>query len=64
MERFAAKFSDKNPTVAWLTKLAVNRGLDADYETLATVERLTADAVAATAAGRAGVAAFLERRRD
>ncbi len=60
--RFAARFSDKSPTVAWLTKLAVNRGLDSDYETLSALERLTSDAVAATEAAREGVAAFLERR--
>jgi enoyl-CoA hydratase len=62
VERFAGRFADKSPTVAWLTKLAVNRGLDADYETLGLVERLTSDAVAATPEARAGVAAFLERR--
>jgi enoyl-CoA hydratase len=64
IDRFAAKFTDKSPTVAWLTKLAVNRGLDADYDTLAALERLTADAVAATADAREGVAAFLERERE
>jgi enoyl-CoA hydratase len=64
IERFAAKFTDKSPTVAWLTKLAVNQALDADYETLAAVERRTADAVAATDDARKGVAAFLERRGD
>ena len=60
--RFAQRFADRSPTVAWLTKSAVNRGLDADYETLGLVERLTSDAVAATAEAQAGVAAFLERR--
>jgi enoyl-CoA hydratase len=64
IDRFAAKFTDKSPTVAWLTKLAVNRGLDADYETLSALERLTADAVAATADAREGVAAFLGRQRE
>jgi enoyl-CoA hydratase len=61
VERFAARFADKSPTVAWLTKRAVNRALDADYETLNLVERLTSDAVAATEDARAGVAAFLDR---
>ncbi|MGB8876548.1 MAG: enoyl-CoA hydratase/isomerase family protein [Solirubrobacteraceae bacterium] len=64
IERFASRFSERSPTVAWLTKLAVNRGLDADYETLSALERLTSDAVAATDDARAGVAAFLERHRD
>ena len=49
--------------MAWLTKLAVNRGLDADYETLSALERLTSDTVAATEAAREGVAGFLERHR-
>jgi enoyl-CoA hydratase/carnithine racemase len=62
VERFAARFADRSPTVAWLTKRAVNRSLDADYETLALVERLTSDAVAATADARAGVDAFLGKR--
>ena len=62
VERFTAKFADKSPTVAWLTKRALNRALDADYETLNLVERLTSDAVAATEDARAGVAAFLDRR--
>ena len=47
--------------MAWLTKRALNRSLDSDYETLALVERLTSDAVAATDDARAGVAAFLGR---
>jgi enoyl-CoA hydratase len=64
IDRFASRFSDKSPTVAWLTRTAVNRGLDADYETLSSLERLTSDAVAATTAARDGVAAFLERQRD
>jgi enoyl-CoA hydratase len=61
IERFAERFADKSATVAWLTKRAVNRALDADYDTLNLVERLTSDAVAATEDARAGVAAFLER---
>jgi enoyl-CoA hydratase len=61
VERFAARFADKSPTVAWLTKRAVNCALDADYQTLNLVERLTSDAVAATEDARAGVAAFLDR---
>src|SRR3712207_7495628 len=41
--RFAARFADKSPTVAWLTKLAVNRGLDADSATLALLEQLLSE---------------------
>ena len=64
IDRFAAKFTDKSPEVAWLTKQAVNQGLDGDYDTLAALERITADAVAATADAREGVASFLARQRE
>jgi enoyl-CoA hydratase/carnithine racemase len=64
IDRFAAKFTDKSPEVAWHTKQAVNQGLDGDYETLAALERITADAVAATADAREGVASFLARQRE
>jgi enoyl-CoA hydratase len=60
--RFAARFASKSPTIAWLTKLAVNRGLDADGETLALLERLLSDVVAETADAREGLAAARERR--
>jgi enoyl-CoA hydratase len=62
IERFAARFADRSPTVAWLTKLAVNRGLDAGADVAGLVERLTSDAVAATADAREGLAALRERR--
>jgi enoyl-CoA hydratase/carnithine racemase len=61
VERLAARFVDRSPTVAWLTKRALNRSLDSDYETVGLVERLTSDAVAATPEAQAGVAAFLGR---
>ena len=60
--RFAARFADKSPTIAWLTKLAVNRGLDADGATLALLERLLSDVVSETADAREGVAAAREGR--
>ena len=60
--RFTARFADKSPTVAWLTKLAVNRGLDADGETLALLERVLSDVVAELPDAREGVAAFRHTR--
>ena len=62
VERFTARFADKSPTIAWLTKLAVNRGLDSDAATLALLERLLSDVVSGTADAREGVAAARERR--
>jgi enoyl-CoA hydratase/carnithine racemase len=64
VDAFAARFADKSPTIAWLTKQVVNHSLDADYETISAIERLTADAVAGTADARDGVAAFLARRHE
>jgi enoyl-CoA hydratase/carnithine racemase len=60
--RFAARFADKSPTIAWLTKLAVNRGLDADGATLALLDHLLSDVVSETADAREGVKAARERR--
>jgi enoyl-CoA hydratase/carnithine racemase len=62
VERFAGRFADRSPTVAWLTKLAVNRGLDVGADVAALVERLTSDAVAASADAREGLAALREGR--
>ena len=62
VERFTARFTDKSPTVAWLTKLAVNRGLDSDSETLGVLERLTSEVVGGTDDARDGLAALRGRR--
>jgi enoyl-CoA hydratase len=62
VERFAAKFADKSPTIAWLTKTAVNRGLDSNEESLAVLERLASDVVAQTPDAREGVAALHDGR--
>jgi enoyl-CoA hydratase/carnithine racemase len=62
VERFAARFTDKSPTVTRLTKLALSRALDADTETLALLEAMASGAVAATADAQEGVAAFLAGR--
>ena len=50
-------------TLAWLTKTAVNRGLDSDEETLGVLERLVSDVVAQTPDAREGIAAFRDGRR-
>lgn len=61
--RFAARFSDKSPTVAWLTKTAVNRSLDADVQTLMTLEHTTSAVVGASEDAREGIAAFRDKRQ-
>jgi enoyl-CoA hydratase len=62
VDRFVQRFTDNSATIAWLTKLAVNRSLDADAETMAIVERLASDVVAGTADAREGLAALREHR--
>lgn len=60
--RFAARFSDKSPTVAWLTKTAVNRSLDADVQTLMTLEHTTSAVIGASEDAREGLAALRDKR--
>ena len=52
VERFVADLADKSPFQMAITKMAVNRGLDADPDTLMVMERLAA-----------GVTLELQRRR-
>ena len=60
--RFAARFSDKSPTVAWLTKTAVNRSFDANTQTLATLDHLASGLVGEIDDAKEGIAAFREKR--
>jgi enoyl-CoA hydratase/carnithine racemase len=62
VERFASKFADKSPAVTRLTKLVINRALDADTETLTLLDTMTSGVVAETADAKEGVAAFREKR--
>jgi enoyl-CoA hydratase len=52
--RFAVRFTDKSPTVTWLTKLVAGRGLEADVETLKVLEQVTSGVVAELADAREG----------
>lgn len=61
--RFAARFTDKSPTITWLTKLAANRGLDGDMETLKVLERMVAGVVSEADDSHKGLAALSGRRR-
>jgi enoyl-CoA hydratase/carnithine racemase len=60
--RFAARFTDKSPTVTALTKLVADRGLEASAETLRVLEQVTSGVVAELADAREGLAAFQARR--
>ncbi len=61
--RFAARFTDKSPTLVWLTKLAVSQGLEAGSDTLKAFEQVLGGAVAGLPDARAGREALATRRR-
>jgi enoyl-CoA hydratase len=59
--RFAERFANRNPEIVALTKQALNRSADADFETATLVEREISEAVGATRAARSGVSRYLSR---
>ena len=62
IERFCEPLIDKSPFCMWITKMAVNRGLDADTKSLITLETLACNVVHQSEDAREGVTAFLEKR--
>jgi enoyl-CoA hydratase len=62
IERFCEPLVDKSPFCMWITKMAVNRGLDADTNSLITLETLACNVVHQSEDAQEGVAAFLEKR--
>jgi enoyl-CoA hydratase/carnithine racemase len=62
VDRFVADLADKSPFQMQLTKMALNRGLDADVDTLMLVERLAVGVTLNSNDAAEGVAAFLEKR--
>ena len=63
IDKFCGALVDKSPFCMWMTKEAVNRGLDADTDTLITLEKMTCNVVLQSADAREGVSAFLEKRQ-
>ena len=63
IEDFCAPLIDKSPFCMWMTKMAVNRGMDADTNSLITLETMTCNVVHHSADAKEGVAAFLEKRQ-
>ena len=63
IQDFCAPMIDKSPFCMWMTKMAVNRGLDADTETLIALETMTCNVVHHSADAKEGVRAFLEKRK-
>ena len=58
-----APLIDKSPFCMWMTKMALNRGMDADTNSLITLETMTCNVVHHSADAKEGVAAFLEKRK-
>jgi len=60
---FCAPMLEMSPFCMWMTKKAVNRGLDADTESLIALETMTCNVVHHSADAHEGVRAFLEKRK-
>lgn len=63
IEKFCAPLLDKSPFCMWITKMAVNRGMDADTDSLITLETLACNVVHQSEDAKEGVHAFLEKRQ-
>ena len=59
---FVAPLKDKSAFTMRITKLAANRGLDGDTETLIALESMTCNVAHQSNDAREGVQAFLEKR--
>ena len=62
VDRFVADLVDKSPFQMAITKMCLNRSLDADTDTLMLVERLAVGVTLNSSDAAEGVAAFLEKR--
>jgi enoyl-CoA hydratase/carnithine racemase len=62
VDAFVGALVDKSPTTLWLTKMTVDRSLDADTESLMVMEHLAAALVMKSDDALEGVAAFLDKR--
>lgn len=60
---FCAPMLELSPFCMWMTKKAVNRGLDADTESLIALETMTCNVVHHSADAKEGVQAFLAKRK-
>ena len=63
IQDFCAPMLELSPFCMWMTKKAVNRGLDADTESLIALETMTCNVVHHSADAKEGVAAFLAKRK-
>jgi enoyl-CoA hydratase len=63
VEDFVGQLADKSPFTLWITKMTVDRSLDADTESLLVMEHLAVGNVLQSEDAREGVTAFLEKRQ-
>lgn len=62
VEDFTSVLVDKSPFCMWITKMATNKGLDGDTETLMVLEHLACNVVHHSDDAKEGVRAFLDKR--
>jgi enoyl-CoA hydratase/carnithine racemase len=62
VDEFVAMLADKSPYAMSVTKMALNRGLDGDTDTLMVLETLAAGLVLGSNDAQEGISAFLEKR--
>jgi enoyl-CoA hydratase len=62
LERFVEPLVDKSPYAMSITKMVLNRGLDADTDTLMVLEHLAAGLILESDDAQEGIAAFLDKR--
>lgn len=63
IQDFCKPMLELSPFCMWATKKAVNRGLDADTDSLITLETMTCNVVHHSKDAKEGVTAFLEKRK-
>jgi len=62
VSRFVADLVDKSPFTMWITKMAINKGLDADQGSLMVMEHFATGVAMNSNDAAEGVAAFLGKR--
>ncbi len=60
---FCKPFLELSPFCMWMTKMAANRGMDADTDSLIVLETMTCNVVHHSDDAKEGVSAFLEKRK-
>ena len=60
---FCKPFLELSPFCMWMTKMAANRGMDADTDSLIVLETMTYNVVHHSDDAKEGVRAFLEKRK-